>query len=416
MDYEAATAFPFTESRLEDAMRAVQKDRVSIDSSGRRWWRDEGSPHGLRVLVSKRGGTFYRVHKEAGKVRKVRIGDATTMRVSKARGIALKLAGGQRDAAPPPIRVRTDGITVAAAWAAYVEDVRSGDYVAGKKPLAASTLRSYVELFEPHVGRHYGEKSLHFLARKVPDIHRGLKDRPATGNRLLQVLKNLFTHAAINGNWDGPNPTIDPITGKVLRKYSVESRERHLTTAEAARLLQVVAGECDPWCDFWPLLLLTGVRLSTLRQMKWAQLDLRSESTWAVPTTKNGDPQLVPITGAAADILQKRLERTPKAGGKPESVYVFPRKGKPAECLADADHAWARVVRKAELENVRIHDLRRTAGSWATQGGAPLPAVGKMLGHRSHNSTAVYARADISAARNAAEIVAARLTEARAVQ
>ena len=61
MDYESATAFPFTESRLEDAMRAVQKDRVSIDSSGRRWWRDECSPHGLRVLVSKRGGTFYRV-------------------------------------------------------------------------------------------------------------------------------------------------------------------------------------------------------------------------------------------------------------------------------------------------------------------------------------------------------------------
>lgn len=416
MDYESATAFPFTESRLEDAMRAVQKDRVSVDSSGRRWWRDEGSPHGLRVLVSKRGGTFYRVHKEGGKVRKVRIGDATTMRVSKARRIALKLAGGDRDAAPPPIRVRTDGITVAAAWAAYVEDVRSGDYVAGKKPLAASTLKSYVELFEPHVGRLYGTRSLHFLAKKVPDIHKGLKDRPATGNRLLQVLKNLFTHAAKNGNWEGPNPTIDPITGKVLRKYTVESRSRYLTTTEASRVLAAVATEGDPWCDFWSLLLLTGVRLSTLRQMKWAELDLRSESTWAVPTTKNGDPQLVPITDAATDILRARLERAPKVKGEPESVWVFPRKGKPQECLSDADHAWARVVKKAKLENVRIHDLRRTAGSWATQGGAPLPAVGKMLGHRSHNSTAVYARADITAARSAAEIVADRLMEARAAQ
>jgi hypothetical protein len=38
--------------------------------------------------------------------------------------------------------------------------------------------------------------------------------------------------------------------------------------------------------------------------------------------------------------------------------------------------------------------------------------VGKMLGHRSHNSTAVYARADIGAARAAAAIVEARLNEA----
>jgi CRISPR/Cas system-associated protein Csm6 len=40
--------------------------------------------------------------------------------------------------------------------------------------------------------------------------------------------------------------------------------------------------------------------------------------------------------------------------------------------------------------------------------------VGKLLGHKSHNSTAVYARADTKAARAAAEIVAARLQEAGA--
>jgi integrase len=84
----------------------------------------------------------------------------------------------------------------------------------------------------------------------------------------------------------------------------------------------------------------------------------------------------------------------------------------PKKCIADLDHAWNRVKEHAQLDNVRIHDLRRTAGSWATQGGAPLPAVGKLLGHRSHNSTAVYARADIAAARDAAEIVESRLREA----
>jgi integrase len=179
--------------------------------------------------------------------------------------------------------------------------------------------------------------------------------------------------------------------------------------------------EPQPWRDFWRLLILTGVRASTLREMKWAHLDLRdTESSWAVPTTKNGDPQLVPLTATAAAILRDRLESAPKHDGKskhkgkPLSEWVFPMRDDPKACIADLDHAWARVKEGAPLDGVRIHDLRRTAGSWATQGGAPLPAVGKLLGHRSHNSTAVYARADTKAARAAAEIVEARLLEAGA--
>lgn len=421
MDYESATAFPFTESRIEDAMRAVQQGRVKLDHTGRRWWRDDGDTHGLRVLISSRGGTYYRVHKEKGKVRKIRIGDATTMPLTKARQVALKLAGGQREAAPPPARVRTDGITIKAAWAAYIADVRSGDFVAGRKPAAESTITSYVELFKPHVETPYGAKSLHYLARIVPELQRKLKGKPATANRLVQVIRNLFTHAARTGNWDKPNPTLDPVTGRGMKKYTVASRSRHLTTAEASRVLAYAMKEPQPWRDFWRLLILTGVRASTLREMKWAHLDLRdAESSWSVPTTKNGDPQLVPLTDTAAAILRERLDAAPKHEGKskhrgkPVSEWVFPMRDDPKACIADLDHAWARVKEYAPLDGVRIHDLRRTAGSWATQGGAPLPAVGKLLGHRSHNSTAVYARADTKAARAAAEIVEARLLEAGA--
>ena len=421
MDYESVTAFPFTESRIEEAMRAVQQGRVKLDHTGRRWWRDDADTHGLRVLISSHGATYYRVNKEKGKVRKVRIGDATTMPLAKARHVALKLAGGQREAAPPPARVRTDGITIKAAWAAYIADVETGDFIAGRKPTAASTIASYKILFDAHVGRPYGTKSLHYLAALVPELHRKLKAKPVTANRLVQVIRNLFTHAARTGKWDKPNPTLDPVTGRGMKKYTVASRERHLTTAEASLVLAYAMKEPQPWRDFWRLLILTGVRASTLREMKWAHLDLReTESAWSVPTTKNGDPQLVPLTDTAAAILRERLDATPKhqgkskQKGKPVSEWVFPMRDDPKACISDLDHAWARVKEGAPLDGVRIHDLRRTAGSWATQGGAPLPAVGKLLGHRSHNSTAVYARADTKAARAAAEIVEARLLEAGA--
>ena len=64
------------------------------------------------------------------------------------------------------------------------------------------------------------------------------------------------------------------------------------------------------------------------------------------------------------------------------------------------------------LANVRIHDLRRTAGSWATQAGAPLTAVGRFIGDKSINATAVYAKADTAASRHAAQLVEQRLLEA----
>ena len=415
MDIGSVRAFPFTEARVEDAIRLVASGKVQTKADGRRYWRDAGSPHGLILLAGARGGSYYRLHKQAGKKIFTRIGDATAMRVTKAREAALKLAGGDTTAAAKPIRVRTDGMTIAEAWKAYIADVESGEFIAGRKPTAASTVASYKILFNAHVGRQHGKKSLHHLARMVPELHRKLKDKPVTANRLVQVVRNLFTHAARTGNWDRPNPTIDQVTGRGLKKYTVASRSRHLTTTEAARVLAFAAGEPQPWRDFWRLLILTGVRASTLREMKWAHLDLRkADSIWAVPTTKNGDPLEVPLVETAARILSERLAAAPMHKGKPASVWVFPMRDDPKRCISDLDHAWNRVLEHAPLDGVRIHDLRRTAGSWATQGGAPLPNVGKLLGHRSHNSTAVYARADTKGARAAAEIIEARLLEAGA--
>jgi integrase len=413
MELADVRAFAFTESRVEQAIKLVASGRAATKADGRRYWRDEGSPHGLMVMVGVRSATYYRLHKVAGRKIFTRIGDATAMRVSVARSRALKLAGGDATAAAAPIRVRTDGITVKQAWEAYIADTESGEFIAGRKRTAPSTIRSYKELFRPHLEKVYGPKSLHYLAKHVQDIHKSLRHKPATANRLLQVLRNLFTHAARTGNWSAPNPTIDPITGRIVKKYSVASRERWLTTVEAGRVMAFAATEPDPWHDFWPLLILTGVRASNLREMRWSELDLRADAVWGIPSSKNGEPLIIPLVKDAAAILRARLAGVPATKGKPDSPWVFPMQEDRTRCIVDIDHAWTRVKEESGIKDVRIHDLRRTAGSWATQAGAPLPAVGKMLGHKSHNATARYARADIASARGAAELVADRLREAR---
>lgn len=419
MGIEADRAFPFTESRIEQAISLVRDGLVETNNIGRRIWRDQGSPHGLHVYVGRQGATFYRVAKVAGRKTETRIGDATAMRVTKAREKAKQLAAGVREAAAAPIRVRTDGPTVAQAWASYVADTRTGAFVAGRKPTAASTLASYVDLYNAHIKSRYGSRSLHALAKDVQSIHRKMRATPVAANRLLQVVSNLFVHAARTEAWDRPNPTLDPITGRTIRKYTVASRERWLTTEEAARVLAYAATEPDPWRDFWPLMILTGVRVSNLREMRWAHLDLRDEgATWSIPLTKNQEPHVVPLVDDAVQMLRERLVAAPKTGSgrkeRPVSPWVFPMKEDPTRCICDCDHAWGRVKEHAPIEGVRIHDLRRTAASWATQAGAPISAVGKFIGDKSINATAVYARADVSAARAAGELVARRVREASA--
>lgn len=46
----------------------------------------------------------------------------------------------------------------------------------------------------------------------------------------------------------------------------------------------------------------------------------------------------------------------------------------------------------ARLQDLRIHDMRRTLGSWQAATGASLVVIGKYLGHKDLASTAIYSR------------------------
>ena len=54
--------------------------------------------------------------------------------------------------------------------------------------------------------------------------------------------------------------------------------------------------------------------------------------------------------------------------------------------------AWHSLLKRAGIENLRLHDLRRTLGSYQAINGSSLQIIGKSLGHKSMQSTQVYAR------------------------
>ncbi|CAK0750757.1 hypothetical protein CCP3SC15_1700007 [Gammaproteobacteria bacterium] len=71
--------------------------------------------------------------------------------------------------------------------------------------------------------------------------------------------------------------------------------------------------------------------------------------------------------------------------------WVFPGDGATGH-LVEPKKAWKRILERAGIGDLRLHDLRRTLASWQVDTGATLAIVGKTLGHQSQTTTAIYAR------------------------
>jgi len=74
--------------------------------------------------------------------------------------------------------------------------------------------------------------------------------------------------------------------------------------------------------------------------------------------------------------------------------------------------AWARILKRADIENLHIHDLRHSLGSWQAATGASLCIIGKTLAHKNVSTTAVYARLSLDPVRAAMETATRAMLDA----
>jgi integrase len=153
------------------------------------------------------------------------------------------------------------------------------------------------------------------------------------------------------------------------------------------------------------LLLFTGARRSNVAEMRWDEIDLE-RAVWRIPRTKNGRPQMVPLVPPALNILKSRRETSG------ESPWVFPADTAAEGHVVDPRKAWERVRARAGLHDLRMHDLRRSLGSWAAAAGTSLAIIGAALGHRDLKSTQVYSRLQLDVVRAAVEKTTAAMLEA----
>ena len=215
----------------------------------------------------------------------------------------------------------------------------------------------------------------------VASLHAKIgKTAPYEANRTLALLSKMFELAR---RWgfvpDGhANPARD------LDRFKEQKRDRWVTPEELPRIAQAINEEPNQSARFalW-LYLLTGARKSELLQAQWEHIDW-TRNELKLPDTKAGRVHYIPLSSPALALLRE----IPRVAGNP---YLLPGK-LPGAHLVNISKPWNRVRTLAGVADVRLHDLRRTVGSWLAQSGNSLHLIGRVLNHSNQSTTAVYAR------------------------
>ncbi|CAG9190877.1 tyrosine-type recombinase/integrase [Burkholderia vietnamiensis] len=362
---------------------------------------------GLAIGVGSTGvKTFILYRKVNRKPERIKIGRYPDLTVDKARAAATNLNADIANGANPAElkRVRRAEMTFGDLFDQYyknhsVPHKKTADedkqkfekYLSSNKDGVNLASRQLSQITKADIGQ---------LFTKIGKSHK------VTANRVLALVSSIFGKAIEWGIWS----QINPCHG--IRKHSEVSRDRFLHPDELPKFFEHLLVYPNATVrDYILMSLLTGARRSNVLAMRWDQVNLE-RAEWRIPDTKNGTPQSVPLVPDAIAILEARKKLAVCA----ESPYVFPGSGESGH-LVEPKKAWKIILDKAGIADLRLHDLRRTMGSWQAGTGANLSVIGRSLNHKSTQTTAIYARLWMEPVRNSMEAAAeAMLAAARIVR
>ncbi|MDP2592759.1 site-specific integrase [Vibrio splendidus] len=224
-------------------------------------------------------------------------------------------------------------------------------------------------------------------------------------NRNLDVLRSIFKYAVKQGYC--MNNPCDGIQQNRKKKLN-----RFLSLDELARFhkaLMVVSQQGDMeacCCQVLNLILLTGCRISEVTGLKWSFI---KGNEWYLPDSKTG-AKVVYVGKEAQQLL---LDISNQAWSKHSEPHddVFAPLRRFVSRATKVGMIWQQVRALANIEDVRIHDLRHTFASYAVLEGYPIPMVSKLLGHARISSTLRYTHVDDAQVSESAERVGDVITE-----
>ena len=349
---------------------------LPIPKRGRVQWWDSTTPH-LCCRVSETGSkTFYWIGREAGVWKRSKLGKWPEMNVNGAKREANRLTG--LAASGQAVTTRTKA--AAAEWTLQeLFDWYLENHSKPHKRTWQWDERQFKNRFLP-----WAKKPVSMIARaEVQKFHIALGESKGiyAANKMLELLGTMYRVGSQNEPDKVPCP--DPTKG--IKRFAREERERFLDADELPKFIEAVKLlEREVSRDFLMLCLWTGARRSNVAGMRWADVSLET-AIWIIPRqdSKNKKPMNIALSPPALEILKRRKKTA-------TGPFVLPGQG-PTGHYNCPREAIAKVCELSGIKDLRVHDLRRTLGSWMAVN-SPLQVVGKQLGHSSIKSTAIYAR------------------------
>jgi integrase len=364
--------YNFTKKYLED---------LPIPAKGKRAYYYDIKARGLGIAITDKGTkTFVVYRKIDGKPERVTLGYFPEIAIESARKLSMEVnAQIARGKNPNKEKQKIQqGLTLNALFEQYIEK-----YAKNHKRSWAGDC----SLYNCHLAE-LGERKISLIKKNDIELWYakiGNEHGKYGANRTYSLLRTMF-NKALDWGWEGVNPCIG------FKKFKEKSRERFLHGDELPKFFKALNNELnETFRDFFYVCLLTGARRGNVLSMNWKSINLE-RGTWCIQETKNGESQTIPLAAEVMEILTLRLANK-------VNDWVFPSATSKSGHIEEPKKAWKRILKEAEIEDLRIHDLRRTLGSWQAATGANSFVIGKSLGHKTQAATAIYARLNLDPVR-----------------
>lgn len=314
--------------------------------------------HNLLIRVSSGGRKVFYVRRKVNSVsERIQIGRFPDMTVEQARKKASTILGEIESGNNPNDALRKSKAepTIGELFENYMDGYARQQCIRLKD--MESDFRRYISDWSNKKFSLIRRSDVQTRVNRVRDAN-----GPAAANHLIILMR-----AAINWNLKNEAITGDNPWASV-RQYKIQSRERFLKPEELARFFEKLKDVPDQAIQDYVLMsLYTGARKSNVLAMRWDQIDF-DLALWRIPITKNKESHVVPLTSSAIEILQRRFD------DELDEDWVFPGK-LPGTHLVEPKRPWYKLLREAKIEDLRIHDLRRTLGSYMAMGNQSLPII-----------------------------------------